>query len=37
MPDLAYLLATLAFFAAMLAYVAGCAALGREGGAEDPR
>ena len=28
MADLAYLLGTLAFFGAMLAYVRGCAALG---------
>jgi hypothetical protein len=32
MPDLIYLLATLGFFAAMLAYVRGCEALGREAG-----
>lgn len=30
MLDLAYLLATAGFFAAMLAYVRGCEALGRE-------
>lgn len=29
MPDVLYLLATLLFFALMLAYVAGCARLGR--------
>lgn len=28
--DLAYVLGTLAFFALMLAYVAGCARLGRD-------
>ncbi|MFL5385226.1 MAG: hypothetical protein ACJ8GN_22130 [Longimicrobiaceae bacterium] len=30
MLDLIYLLATVAFFAAMLAYVRGCEALGRD-------
>jgi hypothetical protein len=32
MLDVIYLLATLGFFAAMLAYVRGCEALGREAG-----
>ncbi|MGZ8413542.1 MAG: hypothetical protein ACXW61_12325 [Gemmatirosa sp.] len=36
MIDLAYVLGTLAFFALMLAYVRGCAALGRDAdGARD--
>jgi hypothetical protein len=38
MIDLAYLLGTLAFFAAMLAYVRACAAIGRgseSGGSSD--
>lgn len=38
MLDVIYLLATLGFFGAMLAYVRGCQALGREAGeAEGPR
>jgi hypothetical protein len=38
MLDLIYLLATAGFFAAMLAYVRGCQALGRDAGeAEGPR
>jgi hypothetical protein len=34
MLDIAYVLGTIAFFAAMLAYVRGCAALGRGATAE---
>jgi len=34
MTDLLYVFGTVAFFAAMLAYVAGCARLGRTGVAE---
>lgn len=38
MLDLVFVLATAGFFAAMLAYVRGCQALGREAGdAEAPR
>jgi hypothetical protein len=38
MLDVIYLLATAGFFAAMLAYVRGCEALGREAGeGEGPR
>jgi hypothetical protein len=35
MIDLAYVVGTVAFFAAMLAYVRGCAALGRRGSARE--
>lgn len=37
MIDLAYVLGTLAFFALMLAYVRGCAALGRDGARDAER
>lgn len=37
MIDLVYSAATIGFFAIMIAYVRGCAALGREGPSEDGR
>jgi hypothetical protein len=37
MPDLLYLSGTIAFFAAMLAYVRGCARLGRRTDSEVSR
>jgi hypothetical protein len=37
MIDLLYLLGTIAFFAAMLAYVRGCERLGRSSGEEKTR
>jgi hypothetical protein len=35
MIDIAYVAATISFFAIMLLYVRGCAALGRDGTVED--
>jgi hypothetical protein len=37
MPDLLYVLGTIAFFTAMLAYVRGCARLGRSTDSEASR
>jgi hypothetical protein len=37
MLDLLYVLGTIAFFAAMLAYVRGCAGLGRASGGREER
>jgi len=37
MRDLVFILLTLAFFGLMLAYIAGCARLGREPGSEGDR
>jgi hypothetical protein len=37
MPDIAYVVLTLAFFALMLGYVRACAALGREPDGEEDR
>jgi hypothetical protein len=37
MLDLVYILLTLGFFALMLAYVAGCERLGRDGSGEQER
>lgn len=37
MLDAVYIAVTIAFFALMLAYVAGCERLGRDGSGEEPR